>query len=86
MIADNQNNWNYFTIKNMKRFIRGVTSNHHRDFFCRNCMHSFLTDNKLKNHERLCINHHHCEIVMPKPNENILEFILEVKNHYTYYI
>ena len=58
----------------MKRFIRGVTSNHHRDFFCRNCMHSFVTDNKLKNHERLCLNHDHCEIVMPKPDENILEF------------
>ena len=33
MVTDNQNNWHYLTIKNMKRLIRGVTSNHHGDFF-----------------------------------------------------
>ena len=74
MITDNQNNWHYPTIKNMNRLIRGVTSNDHGDFFCRNCMHSFLTDNKLKNHERLCLNHDHCETIMPKPTKNILKF------------
>ena len=51
MITDNQNNWHYITIKNMKRLIRGVTSNHHGDFFCRNCMHSYRTENALKKHE-----------------------------------
>ena len=74
MITDNQNNWHYLTIKNMKRLTRGITSSHHGDFFCRNCMHSFRTENKLKNQERLCLNHDHCEIVIPKPDKNILEF------------
>ena len=74
MITDNQNNWHYLTIKNMKRLIRGVTSNHHGDFFCRNCMHSYRTENALKKHERLCTNHDYCEIIMPKPSKNILEF------------
>ena len=59
----------------MKKLIRGVTSNNYVDFFCRNCMHSYRTENRLKNYERLCINHHdHCETVMPKPNKNIVEF------------
>ena len=74
MITDNQNNWHYLTIKNMKRLIRGVTSNHHGDFFCRNCMHSYRTENALKKHERLCTNHDYFEIVMPKPSKNILKF------------
>ena len=47
MITDNQNNWHYLTIKNMKRLTRGITSSHRGDFFCRNCMHSFRTENKL---------------------------------------
>ena len=74
MITANQNNWHYLTIKNMKRLFRGVTSNHHGDFFRRNCMHSYRTENALKKHERLCTNHDYCEIVMPKPSKNILEF------------
>ena len=58
----------------MKRLIRGVTSNHHGDFFCRNCMHSYRTENALKKHERLCTNHDYFETVMPKPSKNILKF------------
>ena len=53
MITDNQNNWHYLTIKNMKRLIRGVTSNHQGDFFCRNCMHSYPTESAPKKHEQL---------------------------------
>ena len=51
MITDNQNTWHYLTIKMIKRLIRGVTSNHHGDFFCRYCMHSNRTENTLKKHE-----------------------------------
>ena len=35
---------------------RGITSNHHGDFYCLNCLHSFRTDNPLKKYERLCEN------------------------------
>ena len=73
MITHNQNNWHYLTIKNMKRLIRGVAPNHHGDLFCRNCMHSYHTENALKKHERLCTNHDYCKIIMPKPSKNILE-------------
>ena len=53
MITHSQNNWHYLTIKNMKRLIRGVTSNHQGDFFCRNCMHSYPTESAPKKHEQL---------------------------------
>ena len=74
MITDNQNTWHYLTIKMIKRLIRGVTSNHHGDFFCRYCMHSNRTENTLKKHEWLCLNQDHRELVMPTINKNILKF------------
>ena len=74
MITDNQNNWHYIAIKNMKRLTRGITFNHHGDVFCRNCMHSYRTENALKKHEQLCTNHDHCETVMPAIDKNILKF------------
>ena len=30
-----------------------MTSNHKEDFYCLNCLHSFKTENKLKNHKSL---------------------------------
>ena len=44
------------------------------NFFCRNCMNLYRTENALKKHERLCTNHDYCETIMPTPNKNILEF------------
>ena len=64
----------------MKRLIRGVTSNHHGDFFCRNCMHSYRTENSLKKHERLCTNHDYRETVMPTYDKNILKFKFNKKS------
>ena len=58
----------------MKILIREVTSNHHGDFFCRKSMHSYRTENTFKKHERLGLNHDHCELVMPTINKNILKF------------
>ena len=74
MITDEENNWHYLAIKKMSRLNRGVTSNHHNDFFCRNCMHSCRTENALKKHERWCLNHDYCEIVMPEKGKNTLKF------------
>ena len=80
MITGNENNWHYLTIKNMKRLIRGVTSNNHGDIFCRNCMHSYCTENSLKKHERICINDDYCELIMPELNKNILKFKYDKKS------
>ena len=43
-------------------------------------MHSFCTDNALKNHERLCGNHYYCDIVMPSKDKNILKYNLGEKS------
>ena len=36
-------------IRSLSRLFTGITSNNHRDFYCLGCLHSFRTDNALKN-------------------------------------
>ena len=36
-------------IRSLSRLFRGITSNNHGDFYCLGCLHSFRTDNALKN-------------------------------------
>ena len=61
MVTDGEK-WHYTALKSeptedgfnqpTKRFsklFRGITSNNHGDFYCLNCLHSFRTDNVLKN-------------------------------------
>ena len=55
----------------MPALFRGTTSNHHGDFYCLNCFHSYTTLNKLKKHERVCNNHDYCRIDMPQEHEKI---------------
>ena len=65
MVPDNMNNWHNLAVKNRSRLLRGITWNHHGDFYCLNCLHSFRTKKKLKKHERICKNHDFCYVKMP---------------------
>ena len=71
MITDYDNRWHYLAVKSLPALLRGTTSNHHGDFYCLNCFHSYRTLNKLKKHERVCNNHDYCRIDMPKEHEKI---------------
>ena len=71
MITDDNNRWHYLAVKSLPTLLRGITSNHHGDFYCLNCFHSYRTLNKLKKHERVCNNHDYCRIDMPKEHEKI---------------
>ena len=64
MITDDNNRWHYLAVKN-------ITSNHHGDFYCLNCFHSYTRFNKLKKHERVYNNHDYCRVDMPKEHEKI---------------
>ena len=66
--------WNYLTVKKLSTLLRGITSKHHGDFYCLNCLHSFRTENKLKSNEKICKNKVFCGIVMPPEKDNVLEF------------
>ena len=67
MITDDDNNrWNYLAVKGLPTLLRGIISNHHGDFYCLNCFHSYATLNKLKKHEKVCNNHDYCRVDLPK--------------------
>ena len=66
MLTDKNNRWYYLAVKSLSALFRGRTSNHHGDFHCLNCFHSYTTLNKLKKYERVCNNHDYCRIDMPE--------------------
>ena len=60
--------------KSLSGLLRGKTSNHHGDFYCLNCNHSYSTENRLKKHEKICNKSDSCRIEMPKRFEKILKY------------
>ena len=68
--------------KKLSALSKGVTTKHHCDFYCLNCIYSFRTEDKGKSHEKVCKNKDICGIVMPS-EKAILEFkkILEFNKY-----
>ena len=58
----------------MSALLRGITSNNNGGFYCLNCFHSFRTENKLKNHKKVCENHDYCYAEMTKEDNKILKY------------
>ena len=71
MIGDGTK-YHYVSVANLSGLVRGNSSNHRGDFDCLNCIHSYTTKNKLKEHEKICNNHDSCHIKVP--NEPILKY------------
>ena len=61
-------------VKSLSRLLYGLTSNHHGDFYCLGCLHSFRTDGVLKKHKRLCGNHDYGRVDMPEGGKNISKY------------
>ena len=68
MITDGKK-WHYLAVKSFSALLRGITSNHDRDFYYLNCFHSYSTEKKLKKHERVCNDHDYCNGYVEMPNE-----------------
>ena len=73
MVTDGKE-WHYLAVEKLSALLRRITSNHNGDFYCINCLHSFRTRNKLKNHKNVCKNHDYCHIEIPKENNKILKY------------
>ena len=41
----------YLAVKTPSALLRGITSKHHGNFYCLNCLHSFATEQKLESHK-----------------------------------
>ena len=39
-------------VRSLSKLLRGISSNHVRDYYCLNCFHSKSTNNALKKHKR----------------------------------
>ena len=72
--------------KKMFTLLRGITSKHHGDFHCFNCLHSFRAENKLQSYEKICNNKDFCGIVVPSEKDDILEFKQYIKSEKMTYI
>ena len=44
--------WNSFSVKELSALLGGITSKHHGDFCCLNCLHSFATEKKRESHKK----------------------------------
>ena len=66
--------WHYLAVRSLSALLRGITSNHNRDFYCFKCFHSYCTDSTLKKHDRVCHKHDYCYIEMPNENNKILKY------------
>ena len=60
--------------KKLTALLRGITSKHHGDFDCLNCLHSFATEKKLESRKKVCENKDFCNIIRPSKDAKILEF------------
>ena len=58
----------------LSRLFKGITSSHNGDFYCLNCLHSFRTNSKPKEYERLCENNYYCKEDMPDKKHNIFKY------------
>ena len=66
--------WQYLAVKRLPALFRGITSKHDGDFYCLNCFQSYATENKLKNHKKVCENHDHCYVEVPEEYNKILKY------------
>ena len=73
--------WHYLAVKKLSTLLRGITSKRHGDFYCLNCLHSFITENKHKSHEKVCKDKDFCGIAMPSEKDNELEFNQYMKTY-----
>ena len=69
---EDKKRWQY--LAKLSALLRGITSKHHGDFYCLNCLHFFATKNKLQSHKRVCENEDFCNIIMFSEDTKVLEF------------
>ena len=73
MITDGEK-CDYLTVKNLSGLLRGITSNHHGDFYCLYCFRSYRAKSKLELHKKICENRDYCHVEMPTKGNNIIKY------------
>ena len=73
MIA-NEGKWHYLAVKKLSTLLRGITSKHHGDFYCLNCLHSFATEKTLNSIKKYVKIRDFSNVIMPSEVNKKLEF------------
>ena len=74
LMITNGEEWHYLVVKKLLALLRAITSKHHGDFYCLNCLHSLATENKRESHKKACKNKDFCNVVMTSQETETLEF------------
>ena len=73
ILRDNEKS-HYVAIKSLPALLRGITSKHNGDFYCRNCLNSFRTENKRDIHIKVCLDNDYCKVEMPNQFNNKMKY------------
>ena len=74
LMIPNREKWHYLAVKKLSSLVRRITSKHHVNFYCVNCLHSFTRVRKLESHKKVCGNKFFFNVIMPFEDTKILEF------------
>ena len=67
--------FHYVWIKNLSRLVNNqFSSNGHKKYICDRCLHHFISEIKLINHETDCKKVNRCKIILPEEGKNMVEF------------
>ena len=72
MISNEGKQQLYLAVKKLSASLKEITSKHHGDFYCLNCVHYFATKNKLESRKKACENKDFCNVIMSSENTKIL--------------
>ena len=72
--------YHYLVVKNLSALLRRITSKHHGDFYCLNCLHSFATKNKLESQKKVWQKKIFCGLVLPTQKIIISKFNQYIKS------
>ena len=74
LMISNGENWHYLVVKKLAGLLKGITSNHKKDFYCLNCFCAYSTKSKLEARKKICENHDYCHVEMPTKDNNTIKY------------
>ena len=79
MIGDGKE-YHQLAVTNLSGLLQENSSNQRGDFYCLHCFNSYITKNKLKEHEQICNNHDSYNVETPDQVNKIIKYN-PVENH-----
>ena len=62
LMIPNKEGWHYLVGKELPALLREITSKHHCDFYCLNCLYSFAAEKQRESHKKVNENKNLCNV------------------------